>query len=1175
MRCWLFLPILLLPGYALAQTDDRTYLTAFLEDNLSGIGRQVTITGFSGALTSQAAIETLTIADADGVWLTLTGVVLDWNRAALFSGEVSVNALTAQEIRVARVPGSGSGEGALPSPEAAAFSLPELPVSINIGRIAADRIMLEDAVLGQSVEGTFEASMALLGGEGQADLTLDRTDAGPEGNIHLAASYSNANRQLVLDLDATEAAGGIAATLLGLPGAPAVSLTVKGAGPVDDFVAEIGLTTDDISRLAGKVEVIGADDGSTQFKAALGGDMAPLFLPDYAAFFGPDVGLTAAGNRGADGRLVLSDLTLQTRAMAVNGTLSLAADGQPEKFGLNVVLAAPDGSAVLLPLANADQTRLTRANLDLTFDAANGDDWTIQGAIEGVDQPDLKIARLSLDGSGKILSGPSGTLFDFATRFGAEGLAPADPALGRALGPNLAGTANGAWQEGSGNVRLSSITLAGDGVSLSASGTIGGLSSGIRVTGEATALIADLARLSGIAGRPLAGMATTTLAGSGTILGGVLDLTAQIDGTDLGIDQAEVDALLSGQSRIEASVARTETGTLLRQLDISAATLKAAISGKIASAGSDLAASLTFSDLSAMGAGYRGGLTATASLKGTTQSGLIVLDGQATDLAIGQSDADKLLRGTSTLSAKVTLKDQTARVADIRLRNPQIALEARAAEGSDTETELSAKLANLGLLLPEFPGPVSLSGTADTTAGAIRLNLRAKGPGQIDMSVNGQLVKDGSADLAIKGTGQAALANAFIDPRTVSGGVNFDMRLKGPLKLSSLTGRAGLSGGRISDPDLPFSLQGVGLTADLSDGQAQISGQAAVSTGGAATISGSFGLAAPNPANLSLSLAGIVLRDPVLYETRATGSLTVTGPLAGGAFIAGQMTLRDTELQIPSGGLAGVEAIPDLRHLREPVAVRATRARAGNLGIGSVENGQGSDRIYGLDLTILAPNRVFLRGRGLDAELGGQLRLGGTTANVIPEGGLTLIRGRLEILGKRLDLSEAQLRLEGDFVPYVRVAASTQSDGVTSSVLIEGQADDPAVSFTSSPELPQEEVLSRLLFGRGLETLSVFQAAQLASAVANLAGKGGDGIVAKLRKGFGLDDLDVRTTDDGTTALRAGKYIARNVYSEIEVDQTGKSQIQLNLDVSANITLRGRVGSDGNTGIGIVLEKDY
>jgi translocation and assembly module TamB len=1173
MRRWFFRLLLMWPGIVAAQTDDRSYLTAFLEDNLSDIGRKVTITGFVGALSSQATITSMTIADKDGVWLTLNGVVLDWNRSALLKGEVLVNALTAKEIIVARAP--VPDDSALPSPEASGFSLPELPVSVDIGRIAADRIELGAPLMGTAIEGTFEASLSLFGGEGRANLAVERTDDGPDGNIALSASYSNASQQLVLDLDATEAAGGIAATLLDLPGSPSASLTIKGSGPVNDFTADIGLSTDGVDRLSGKVTLGGGEDGATQFTTDLAGDLAPLFLPEYAEFFGSNVALAASGTRGVDGRTQLTDLSIQTRALALKGNLSIAADGLPEKFSLNAALGSPDSLPVLLPLTANQEIRVSSANLDLSFDAAQGDDWAVSGRIDGFDRSDLKIARLSLDGSGSISRVETGTLFYFDTLFGAQGLAPADPALAQALGPTVTGSASGRWQEGTGNLAFSSVNFAATGVNLTATGKIEGLSTGIAVTGQATAQLTDLARLSAILGRPLAGSGNASLAGTASILGGTFDLTAAINGTDLRIGQAEVDALLKGQSSVEASVLRTEAGTDLRSLSVTAATLKATASGKIASKGSDIVADLNFADLAAMGGQYRGALTARAALTGTLQSGKITLDGQGNGLAIGQAEADKLLRGQSTISVKADVTDGAVWVAEASVRNPQITVDAKAPNGAGSQIDLSARLANLGLLLPEFPGPVTVSGTAVDESQGFRINLRAQGPGQINATVAGLVANAGRADLTIKGTGQAALANAFIEPRAVSGALSFDLRLNGPPQLASLTGRVSLSGGRITSPDLPFALQDASVVANLSGEQAQIDGQAAVSTGGTTTISGSVGLATPNTANLALGLRSVVLRDPQLYETRASGRLTIIGPLAGGAMIAGQIDLRDTELQIPSSGLGGTEAIPDLRHIREPAQVRATRARAGLLGTSDGSGGQADVRPYGLDLTISAPNRVFLRGRGLDAELGGSLRLRGSTAAVIPDGGLNLIRGRLDILGKRLVLSEAQVQLQGDFVPFIRIAASTESDGVTSSVLIEGLANDPKVSFTSSPELPQEEVLSRLLFGRGLETLSALQAAQLAGAVASLAGKGGDGIVAKLRKGFGLDDLDVRTADDGTASLRAGKYISRNVYSEVEVDQDGKSQIQLNLDVTDSITLRGRASSDGTTGIGIVLEKDY
>lgn len=1164
--------LLVWPAHSIAQTDDRSYLTAFLEDNLSDIGRKVTITGFTGALTSQASLQSMTIADADGVWLTLNGVVLDWNRSALFSGELSVNALTAQEIIVARAP--VPDPSIIPSPEASGFSLPDLPVSVNIGRIAAEKIVLESGVLGSTVEGTFEASMALSGGEGRGNLVLDRTDDGPDGNITLEASYSNASGQLVLDLDATEAKGGIVAKLLGLPGDPSASLTIKGSGPTADFSADIGLMTDGTDRLGGTVVLGGTDDGAMQFNASLAGDLTPLFLPEYAEFFGDSVALKASGARGTDGRMQLSELSLQTRTLSLAGNLAVAADGLPEKFALNAALASPDGAAVLLPSSSDQETRLTAANLDLSFDASKSDSWGITGIITGFDRPDMKIARLSLDGSGKISRKDGGTLFNFDTRFGAAGLAPRDPALAQALGPTVTGAASGVWQETAGNLQFSNFEVSGSGVVLQASGTVDGLSSGLAVQGQATAQIADMARMSGLAGRKLFGAGTANVEGTASILGGTFDVTAAIEGTNLSIDQPEVDALLKGAARIDASVARNESGTQVRRLSLVAATLNADVTGTIASKGSDLAATLNFQDLSAMGDQYRGALKATAALTGTLRAGTIQIDGAGDGLGIGQADADKLLRGQSTVRATLGLVDGAVVARNISIRNPQITADATAQGAAGSQIDLSAKLANLGLLLPEFPGPVTVSGTAVDENQGFTLNLRAQGPGQINAAVAGRLAKNGTADLAIKGTGQAALANAFIDPRAVSGAVAFDMALKGALSLSALSGRMTLASGRITSPDLPFALQDAGVTATLSGGQAQIDGTAAVTTGGTISLAGRIGLASPNTADLAVGLRSVVLRDPQLYETRASGDLTIKGPLAGGAVIAGQLNLGDTELQIPSSGLGGVAAIPDLRHIREPAKVRETRAKAGLLG--AVGGAGGADaRAYGLDLTISAPNRVFVRGRGLDAELGGNVRLRGNTETVIPDGGLNLIRGRLDILGKRLVLSEAQLRLEGDFVPFIRIVASTESDGVTSSVVIEGLVNDPAVTFTSSPQLPQEEVLSRLLFGRGLETLSAFQAAQLAGAVASLAGKGGEGIVAKLRKGFGLDDLDVRTTDDGTASLRAGKYISRNVYSEIEVDQDGKSQILLNLDVTDSVTLRGRASSDGTTGLGIVLEKDY
>ncbi|MES2665657.1 MAG: translocation/assembly module TamB domain-containing protein [Pseudomonadota bacterium] len=1159
---------------AAAQQDDRSYLTAFLEDNLSDAGRQVVVTGFTGALSSRANVEQLTIADADGVWLTLKGVTLDWSRAALLGGRIEVDELSAQEIIIDRMP--VADDEALPAPEAGGFSLPDLPVSVNIGSVIAEKITLGAPVLGAPIEGRLEASLTLAGGEGRGALVLDRTDDGPDGTINLEASYSNASQQLVLDLTATEAEGGIAATLLDLPGTPAAALSIQGAGPVGDFAADVRLATDAVDRLAGKVQLTAQPDGGTAFSADLRGDLAPLFLPRYAEFFGSDIAIVTKGARSGTGRMVLDQVALTTRALALNGSLALASDGLPESFALNATLGLPDGSPVLLPLTGPE-TRVAGAEITLAYDATQGEGWTGSALLTGLDRADLRADRFGLDGSGRISRAATGDVVGATLTFQADGLLPTDVALAQALGGNLRGAATLYWQEGQGALSIPRLTIDGDGYDLDGRVRVEGLEAALRMTGRMQANATDLSRFAGLAGQPIGGAGTVILEGTGSPLAGDFDVTGTAQGQDLRIGQPQVDAVLRGTARLQASARRDETGTTLRDARIQAQSLTATAQGTLATSGSALTAELEFADLSVIGGGIRGALSAKGAFTGTPTDGVITLDGTARGLATGQADTDRLLAGSSVVSARLAVRDGQVQIESARLANPQLTADATGrVAGALREIELTGRLANLGLLIPEFPGPVTVRGTAVQDAAGYRLDLRGTGPGQIDARVAGTLATNmGSANLTLAGTAQAGLANAFIGPRAISGPLRFDLALNGRVALSSLSGRVSLSGGRITDPDLALAFERTEVVADLAGGSARLSGTTALSTGGRIRVDGSVGLTAPYGADLAVQLENLTLRDPELYETTATGSVTLRGPLTGGALIAGRVALDATELRIPSTGFGGLGGLPGLQHVNEPAAVRATRARAGLLGDGAPGGSAGGNRPLALDLTISAPQRVFIRGRGLDAELGGEVRLTGTTAAIVPSGGFDLIRGRLDILGKRLDLTEASLQLQGDFVPYITVAAASTSDDVTSYVRIEGPASDPEVTFTSSPELPQEEVLARLLFGRGLETISALQAAQLANAVATLAGRGGEGLIGKLRKGFGLDDLDVSTGEDGNAAVRAGKYLSENVYSEVQLGQDGKTQINLNLDIKPGLTVKGRVSADGSTGIGIFLEKDY
>ncbi len=320
--------------------------------------------------------------------------------------------------------------------------------------------------------------MALLsGGEGGATLSLERTDDGPAGKAVLNVSYANETRELILDLDATEAAGGIATTLIGLPGAPALNLKIAGTGPIDDYTADVKLATDGVDRLAGKVTLQSSPATGQRFAAQLGGDVVPLFLPEYAEFFGTDVRLDTEGARDAAGRLDLSRVSLVTRALTLEGALLLAADGVPERASLSGRVALADGSAVLLPLTTDQETRIKGADLTLSYDAAQGEGWTGSATVTGLDRADLAADEVTLTGSGRVRQGMQ-AMVGGTLAFAATGLRPTDPGLAEALGTEVTGDATLFWQQGGNGLRLPRFALAGQGYAVQAAGGFDGLDSG-------------------------------------------------------------------------------------------------------------------------------------------------------------------------------------------------------------------------------------------------------------------------------------------------------------------------------------------------------------------------------------------------------------------------------------------------------------------------------------------------------------------------------------------------------------------------------------------------------------------------------------------------------------------------------------------------------------------------
>ncbi len=236
--------------------------------------------------------------------------------------------------------------------------------------------------------------------------------------------------------------------------------------------------------------------------------------------------------------------------------------------------------------------------------------------------------------------------------------------------------------------------------------------------------------------------------------------------------------------------------------------------------------------------------------------------------------------------------------------------------------------------------------------------------------------------------------------------------------------------------------------------------------------------------------------------------------------------------------------------------------------------------ISDLNLKVSAPSRVFVRGRGLDSEWGGTLTVRGTPDLPKLVGQLNLVRGTFSFAGKDFNLTQGTFRFDGadKIDPSMNLKAEFTSADLTAYMAITGTLSKPSLALTSTPSLPQDEILARILFGTSIQQLSALEAVQLASAVSGLASGGGFDLFGKARSIFGLDRLSVGSdpSGNGGNIVSGGKYISRKVYLEVQTDtDTGESKANVRIDITPSLQVEGGVGAQDNSSVGIRWKRDY
>jgi translocation and assembly module TamB len=756
------------------------------------------------------------------------------------------------------------------------------------------------------------------------------------------------------------------------------------------------------------------------------------------------------------------------------------------------------------------------------------------------------------------------------------------------------------------------------------------------VSGNATMRLAQLGDLSGIIGEPIEGNAEAEvgiLSRNGETAVNIAMRAQGVKYAGATVGNIETDGKLSlRDNRSSAQVNATASGVALQ----GAAITRATITGRIHEPFETPSLALVV-DAAPLTAGEFTG-AAKAQVNGPTQALEIRLDwtprdsiGNPAQLATAARldlDDDRIVfntlqakyrNETATLGQPFTLSFGSGIAVDrllLRVADGQVS--AAGTLSPRLQVQATAQNVSTTLVAPFVPqlapeGTISanaeLSGTLDDPQGTITMQgrgLRPRGypagvmPASLDaradfrqrrMSLNADITTgtsskvsvtgdvsldaDPGLNLDIQGQGELSLLNAVLsaEGRSLQGQVSLNASVDGPASAPRLSGRATVANGEVQDVQRGVRIQNVSMTAEGAGDRIRITNFAGIAGDGTITGNGTVDLSqADLPIDFTLTARNARPFSSDRLTATTDANLKLSGAVRGQLNLSGNIDVTRGEITVP-------ERVP-------PTVVVLDVRRPGMVSTQPTEEPPSSFADMRYDLAVSSRGRVFVRGRGIEAELEGTIMIRGPSNAPQITGGFELRRGTFTIAGRTFVLTTGRVTFDGAGIrnridPTLDLAAESTSGGITARIAVTGYASAPRIELSSTPPLPSDEILSRVLFQRSAAQLSALQLAQIAEIAVSLA-SGGSGFdpLGSIRRTLGLSRLSIgsaapTSTTGGTsttgqtsnTTVEAGTYVLRNVYVGARQGLHGGTQAEVQVDLTDRLKVFGTVAAGSNAAV--------
>lgn len=459
--------------------------------------------------------------------------------------------------------------------------------------------------------------------------------------------------------------------------------------------------------------------------------------------------------------------------------------------------------------------------------------------------------------------------------------------------------------------------------------------------------------------------------------------------------------------------------------------------------------------------------------------------------------------------------------------------------------------------------------------------IKTKGSIPVSLSLypfNFNIEKEKPLEVMAQAEGELApfIALFYSDATNLSGQTKIDLGVRGTFSSPQLAGYFELSNGSYESfstggvyKNIQARVEGNGTQLALRNFSAVDNKNGALSATGFITLDARQNY----PFEVQIQPKTISLIDSDFASVSMSGTLVLKGNQKQSR-LAGQLNVDKGVVHIGEGDLNQVKTV-DVTYVNIPEGQSPPQYTKGSEGQSPIE----------LDVTINTPNNISIEGKNLKSNWRGTIILTGSPQSPLLAGDLRVVDGGYNLNGKLFKFTQGNIHFGGapSKKTTLYVVASREIDRITAEVIMKGSTENPVFSFRSNPPLSEREVLSYILFNRGISDITADQGNQLTQSFITLSSSSGSSsnsdFLTRLRNNIGIDQLDFSTGDSEgkDISLQVGKYISPGVHFSVNKSLNDLTSFRgaIEADVWKNIKAQAEMGVDGQSQISLKWKKTY